>query len=359
MNGAAQRRGQPLIALVALLGGWIGARAALLDTPQSPVVLAEASVRFVAAGKDRQPTMRAKSQVAHGYASRLALPPPRLAPVPVRAPKMLASDAAAGPRVAGGHQMLWLAGLALVPLPAEAARARPSWGGGQLPPPSSLLSTRQTGLRWSADGWLLWRGTGGIPSLGGTYGASQAGAVLRYQLVPGSARHPALYLRASSPVTAPHGAELAIGLALRPLPRVPVVAGAELRVVQSRLGRAALRPAAMLVSEFPPMSAPLGLRAEVYAAAGYVGGRDATAFVDGQVRADRRIMRLGAAELRAGGGLWGGAQRGAARLDIGPSATLFLPLGSGSGRLSADWRLRVSGDAAPPSGPALTLSASF
>ena len=40
-------------------------------------------------------------------------------------------------------------------------------------------------------------------------------------------------------------------------------------------------------------------------------------------------------------------------------ATLAVPLGSGGGRLTADWRFRVAGNAAPASGPALTLSAGF
>ncbi|MFM5885466.1 MAG: hypothetical protein ACKOQ3_09125, partial [Novosphingobium sp.] len=200
---------------------------------------------------------------------------------------------------------------------------------------------------------------GGQFGPGGTYGASQAGMVVRYRLAPGSAHRPMLYLRGSGPLAAPRGAELAAGLALRPLARVPVAAAAELRAVQGSSGHVVLRPAAMLVSEFPPLVAPLGLRAEIYAAAGYVGGRDATPFVDAQLRADRPIAGVGQAELRAGGGIWGGAQRGAARLDLGPSATLALPLGAGGGRLSADWRFRVMGDATPASGPALTLSAGF
>ena len=133
---------------------------------------------------------------------------------------------------------------------------------------------------------------------------------------------------------------------------------AELRA--TRLGgREVLRPAAALVSEFPPLNLPLGTRAEIYAQGGYVGGKGATPFVDGQLRLDRTLARAGRFELRAGGGVWGGAQRGAARLDVGPSVTLGLPLGSGGARVAADWRFRVAGDAAPKSGPAITLSAGF
>lgn len=56
----------------------------------------------------------------------------------------------------------------------------------------------------------------------------------------------------------------------------------------------------------------------------------------------------------------GGAQKGAARLDVGPAASAAVGLGeSGGARLAVDWRFRVAGSAAPKSGPALTLSAGF
>ena len=94
-------------------------------------------------------------------------------------------------------------------------------------------------------------------------------------------------------------------------------------------------------------------------AAGYVGGAGATAFVDGQVRIERHLARIGRGELRLGLGGWGGAQKDANRLDLGPTATLDFPIGSVQGRLSADWRLRAAGNAAPNTGPAITLSAGF
>src|SRR5690606_21417691 len=104
---------------------------------------------------------------------------------------------------------------------------------------------------------------------------------------------------------------------------------------------------------------PLGARGELYLQGGYVGGEFATAFVDGQARIERPLGRLGETELTAGAGAWGGAQKGAARLDIGPSAALTFRLGDGRGRVAADYRFRVVGEAEPASGPALTLSAGF
>ena len=108
------------------------------------------------------------------------------------------------------------------------------------------------------------------------------------------------------------------------------------------------------------MDLPLRMRSEFYLQAGYVGGNFASAFADGLLRVDRRLVRLGRGDLRAGGGIWGGAQRGASRLDIGPSAVIAMPVGDRAGaRLGIDWRFRVAGNAAPSSGPAVTLSAGF
>lgn len=120
-----------------------------------------------------------------------------------------------------------------------------------------------------------------------------------------------------------------------------------------------MRPAVYAVTELPAQSLPLGASAEAYAQAGYVGGAARTAFIDGQVRVDRSVVRHDDFDLRAGGGAWGGAQRGSARLDVGPSASVTFDMGEARGRLAADYRFRVAGDAQPASGPALTLSAGF
>ena len=66
---------------------------------------------------------------------------------------------------------------------------------------------------------------------------------------------------------------------------------------------------------------------------------------------------VGAVEL--GVGAWGAAQPGAARLDAGPGLAYRLPLRGANVRIEADWRFRLAGDAAPGSGPALTLATDF
>ena len=217
------------------------------------------------------------------------------------------------------------------------------------------------GARWSADGWLLLRRGGSSPLATGAapanYGASQLGAVLRYDIALQSAYRPAAYARATAAIDEPAQQEVAVGLSARPLPRVPIRVAAEVRG-SDQAGDQQVRPAAMIITEIPPIDLPHGIRAEFYGQAGYVGGKFETAFGDGQLRLDVGAADLGAGDVRIGAGAWGGAQKGASRVDVGPSASIAMPIGtSGFARFGLDWRVRVAGDAQPGSGPALTLSA--
>ncbi|VVT20968.1 hypothetical protein SPHINGO361_150133 [Sphingomonas sp. EC-HK361] len=63
--------------------------------------------------------------------------------------------------------------------------------------------------------------------------------------------------------------------------------------------------------------------------------------------------------MDSGLGAWGGAQREASRLDIGPSIVALVPVGRQRARLTIDWRQRVAGNARPGSGLALTIGADF
>ena len=376
MSRVRARRGQPVLALVLVLTCWVSVRAALWTGPEAPPQrLAQDVAAPTARGKAKPEAAFAGAAPTTTEAATTARPAePSL---PARAPQMpvLAAPAptiehvATPPRIAGGHQMLYLAGLSLLPLPPEATAAIPQppamLRAPQTPPATAGRPGTAAASRWSADGWILWRRGGnglaasGFAWPGGAYGASQLGAVVRYRLAPSSPARPVAYLRVTSAMRSPRGEELAAGLALRPFGGLPIAAMAEARATRTLGGAIQLRPAAALVSEFPPLELPLGLRGEAYVQAGWVGGRGSTAFVDGQARLERPLAKLGGMELRAGAGAWGGAQQGARRLDVGPTATLALPLGTGGGRLSADWRFRVAGQALPGSGPALTLSAGF
>ena len=294
----------------------------------------------------------------------LLLPPadtilsPLPAPAPVNPGKAIPSERLLG---AAGHQALWMAATALLPLPPLALRApTPRQGSGPVPAP-----------RWSGDAWLLLRRNperaivpGRTP---GTYGASQAGAVIRFRLDTTSALQPTAYLRGSLALGSVREHEAALGLSARPLAQVPVVAMAEARAIRSGREVTRVRPAVALVTELTPQKLPLGFTGEVYAQGGWIGGRLPGLFIDGLARAERPIAKFGDdLEFRAGAGAWGASQRATrqqlpvARVDIGPVASLgFRLTDTARARLEADWRFRVAGSARPGSGPALTLSAGF
>lgn len=422
MNGTFTRRGQPLLALILLLGAWVSARAVMWEpkatpdihpyiataplfdtgarrgledalTPgegedeQAPLAPAPMSVprsspelrglvRFEPYGEvpSTYPDVQA-DQVAPQPVPRHAqrdnfnasfagqdgfttqsLPP---APVPVASPATPAFKPVPA-NVVVGHQLLWMAALARVPMPASLMTAA-AQGDQRLAATTPAASAGPK--RWSADGWILWRrGSTGASSgalLTPSYGASQAGAVVRYRLAPSSALRPAAYLRTTAALNGSSEREAALGLQLRPIRGLPIALAGEARVTAVP-GRTFVRPAVFAVTELAPFALPLGLRGEVYGQAGYVGGNFATGFADGQMRVDRRLLGIGKGDLRLGGGVWGGVQKGASRVDAGPTLTLGRPLGgSGSIRLAADWRFRVAGKAAPGSGPAVTLSAGF
>lgn len=181
--------------------------------------------------------------------------------------------------------------------------------------------------------------------------------VARLNLARG-AHPPALYLRATHAPARPSQSDLAAGLSARPLARVPIRLFGEMRATRA-FDSIELRPAAFAVSEFEPAVLPAGFVAEGYLQAGWVGGRYATGFADGQARIDRPLAHAGPATLRAGAGVWGGAQKYVRRLDVGPSLTLDLREGGVPARLSLDYRLRVAGNARPGNGIALTLSTGF
>ncbi|WP_120076912.1 hypothetical protein [Aurantiacibacter odishensis] len=214
--------------------------------------------------------------------------------------------------------------------------------------------------RWSLDLWALWREDTTTPITSGrpSYGRSQAGAVLRYRLDPGSRHAPQLHLRATRALDGERETDVALGASARLLTSLPVRFAAEARVSETD-GGTELRGAAYAVTELPPVSLPAGLTGEAYVQGGYVSGEFATAFVDGQARITRELASAGDFRLTAGGGVWGGAQEDAERLDVGPSAGVSFRIGAARGRVSADYRFRVAGDAEPASGPALTLTAGF
>lgn len=367
---AGQRRGQPLVVLATLVLAWIGTRAMTWESPFPPVAEAlEPLVTLAASGApvaeqpprgavlDRRESWR-QAFAASSSASPLASPEPGA--LQSGAAALASSQPIESGAVMAGHHLLWLAATASLPVPPELAA---QWRSPAPQRQPRLAAAPSSPDRWSSDSWLLLRpDSSGEVSAGARpagYGASQAGAVVRYRLAPDSGHRPALYARASQALAGGKDSELAAGIAARPLPAVPVSLYAEMRATQGSGGAVKLRPAAFAVTELPPARLPLGLHGEAYVQAGYVGGAFATAFVDGQARIDRELARFSLGAVRTGVGVWGGAQKGAARLDVGPSAAFQLDLGPAPARLAVDYRVRVAGNAAPGTGVAVTLSTGF
>lgn len=380
---ATRRRGQPLAMLGFVLAGWVGLRAAVWEPPfalpapfaalSNPATVEKAGnggemVRAASPLARSDPASfapprplspRSEPSLPLAGGAREALSPTPFAPVEDR-PETVAV-AATPPRVAAAHQLLYLAALGRLPLPPGLAFAVSPQ---QSPPPPPLLAAAAS--RWSGDAWVLVReGSGRLAAASGfpSYGASQAGGVIRYALAPGAPRAPQAYLRLSRAIGGFDEGEVAAGLSARPFGSIPLRLLGEARV-QRGSGGTRVRPAASLVSELPPVRLPLGLVGEAYAQAGYAGApvgskRGATPFFDVQAVADRALANAGPAELRVGAGAWSGGQKGATRLDLGPRASLRLDTSPARSRLALDWRFRVAGNAQPASGPTLTFSAGF
>jgi hypothetical protein len=381
---AATFRGQPLLVLVGLLGAWFALRVALWqpsDPLLAPASLAELSYRetVAAAAPAQRPASSGEGAAtrsaglplllaAHGSWSAQATPRRLAASVPGAFTTDASPAQPNAVRMAVGHTLLLAVGLSQLALPhALAAYLQSATPGAGVPaaaPSQASLpqhAPADTGSRWSGDAWLMVRQdtTTAVASGRPSYGRSQAGAVLRYRLASASGHAPQAYARASSALAGPVERDVVAGVSGRPLPGVPLRVAVEARISATAQGTE-LRPAAIAVTELPPLRLPGGLRGEAYVQGGYVGGRFATAFVDGQARVEGTVARLGETEVSAGAGAWGGAQKGAGRLDLGPTAAVSFRLGPKSrGRLAADYRIRVAGEAEPRSGPALTLSAGF
>lgn len=224
--------------------------------------------------------------------------------------------------------------------------------------PSRTVAILGAPGRLSLDAWLLARTGDGAAALatgGALLGGSQAGARLLYH-VAGDANAPvSLSARLSSPLRR-DGAEAALGVEWQPTARLPIRLLAERRQRVNGTGRSAFALLAHGGVSDQPVAA--GFRLDAYAQAGVVGARRRDLFADGGATL---VRSLGGADngLAVGVGAWGGAQLGASRLDVGPRVTTTIGVAGVRTRVSLDWRFRVAGDAAPASGPALTIGTSF
>lgn len=377
------RRGSPLAVLAIVMALWVGGRALTWENPFAPGTLDLSGADLLLAQNDVDHSRKAGAplwqdkvdpfpQISAVAANpALAMTKALLAHVS-KAESILDRQSGIRPVVQYGHHVLWMRAIGSRHSPMAAAagglpanRTQQKLAG--ITPLAPPFEGHQTRDRWSLDIWAFWReGSSAVSISQGRvpiYGASQVGAIAQFRAAPASPRDPRLFVRAYRAMVANGETELTAGASARLSTAIPVRVAAELRVSDTRFGTE-LRPAAMVVTELPAQQLPAGFRLEAYGGAGYVGGKAASAFADGQATITRELASFDGptnipAKLSFGTGAWGGAQKGASRVDVGPTMRLDLTLGELPARLSLNWRERVSGDASPGSGVAATLSTRF
>lgn len=337
--------GRPLRFLLLLLGGWVTVRILLLWSPAEMVI--ETAARRILTAQTAIPLIAPEKPVvrvallrsARTYRVSLAIHPPP--------PPKPAAPVAQSTRPAGADQVA-LALPGLDHLAGAVSRTTPLSGDPVGRPPPA-------GSPWTVSAWLVARGAGDATlAPGGTLAGSQAGLRIGWRPRPG--QPVALFTRASRPLQT-KGAEVALGVEVQPLERVPVRAALEQRFALE--DGAAEGTALSLIGGVSDVRLAGGLRLDAYGQAGIIGLSRRAGFVDGAASIVRPVASWGETDVRLGAGLWGAAQPGLSRLDIGPRAELRLPIAGRRVRLGVEWRERVAGNARPDSGPALTLGADF
>jgi hypothetical protein len=341
-------RGRPLRFLALLVMGWSGTRAALLwpGTPSAtPPSLPAATRIVVRPGRGLPigppPVTRTADAPLNGHGCCALV---RKAPGPVSPPTRWADAspvvavAETAEPVRGAPEAI-RASFPREPSPGTASAQDTPVLAAPLPPPG--------GRPWSASLWLAARGSRGLgPGGGGQLGGAQAGARLAWTL--DARRRVALFGRVTTPLSG-SGREVSGGIEWQPT-RLPVRMVVEQRVT---LDGGKGGPGAGLIAGVDAMPIAAGFSLEAYGQAGVIRRTRTEPYADGAARVTRAVGPLA---LRLGVGSWGGAQRDAQRLDVGPTLTLRLPVADRSLRVLLDWRQRVAGSARPGSGAALTLA---
>lgn len=331
----ARRASRPLRALVIVFFLWSGGRATYELAPLIGAARQSSSVSARPVPPDYLPEPSVRDLPTTPV--RIRLPGPKAAFRPQRIAAVLKPSPV--PRVVAYPLSMRSAPGAVTPMsdgevaPAVPAKVDPQSRSAALP-------------RWSMSSWLLVRDGSGSLTPTGTLGGTQVGVRAYFSLTPALAAT----ARISTPLRAT-GTEASIGAALR---QGPVTLLLERRIALERGGRNDF--SAMLAAGIDRVRLPQRFHLDAYGQAGIVGG---DGFADGAVRIERRIALHDKTEIALGAGLWGGAQPGVARLDVGPQIVIRTPLAGGNLRASGEWRQRIAGNAQPASGPALTLGMDF
>ncbi|MEW4468116.1 hypothetical protein AB1K62_09815 [Parasphingorhabdus sp. JC815] len=212
-------------------------------------------------------------------------------------------------------------------------------------------------VRQSSGSERFGSGAPALQSPGGQYGGSQAGAILTYRLAGTQQNSLSAYMRASTAISLKGQEELAFGVRARPFDKLPVFLFAEQRMGPKQIRN---RGTSFFVAGgTEPARLATDLSLETYGQAGFLFAKQNSYFFDASANVQRKLWEKGGYKLTAGGGVWAGGQKGLTRVDVGPRANIHIPVGTMDMRFSLDWRQRIGGNAAPDSGPAMTVTTGF
>lgn len=325
---------RPLRFLAAVMLGWVGVRAMVLWPVAGDVVPALIGAVAPAAVAKAAPAF-ASARIAPAARQSVAADLPRhgLPASVIRAAKRGA------PEVTEPSPAFTIA---LGTTPARFVLPPDPLPLGVDPPPTFRAS------RWSGSAWAILRPDGRATPFASQLGGSQAGARLAYAV--DDARRLAIYARASTAIDV-REREAAVGVDWRPT-RFPVHL-----VAERRIGIEGVRSGTAIgaVGGVGPTRVAGPVRVEAYGQGGVIVRDGHEGYADGAVRVTLPLAK----RIDLGLGAWGGAQKRASRLDLGPTLGVTLPVERHALRLSVDWRQRVAGDSRPGSGPALSLGTDF
>ena len=241
---------------------------------------------------------------------------------------------------------------------------QPQSAGRDTPPSTALAFTGEAGppnsLRHRAVNvyaYSFWRLSPSRQSAlapSAQYGGSQTGVIATFDPFETNGNGPAFLVRAAA---TPDGeqSEFGLGMRWRPVDKLPVALYAEHRFTTGAPYRFATYLAGGVNAQ--PISGRWSL--DAFGQAGYASGQSGGGFFDAQARAMHPLVKVGGVPITAGVGTWAGGQKGAVRMDAGPTIAATVDAGPASLLLQLDWRIRVAGNAEPNKGLALTVSTGF
>jgi hypothetical protein len=223
--------------------------------------------------------------------------------------------------------------------------------------PVRETSTDAPRSKWFGHAYSFWRIGGNAESIvapAGQYGGSQSGAILGYDLGHSPDKGLAVMVRTAA-TPAKGGEELAIGLRWQRAFALPLSLNAERRIRISASDDWAIYAAGGMDAK--PLAA--GFNLDAYGQAGWASGPTGGEFYDAQLRATRKLVRLGETMVNVGAGAWAGGQRRSGRLDIGPTVAAKFKIEGLPIDARIDWRQRIAGNARPGNGLAFTIATGF